>query len=431
MNPRSPSLVGAVMNGDTEAVRALLAAGANVNQGSGGPTPLILSIVFGRTQIMTLLLEAGADPQQRDSLGLNAIDWAQRKGFAEGVKLLTQRQAQKQENPLVTPGRETTPPVGLAPSQSENETTRDLRASTPSANADEKSRQWLAGFKRRIDEEESRKIKEGEPTPATPEVEITSESEPPQILVNDNLVEAAVHEPEPAVISAPVAQLPNFPEASLKNEISPAEATDLLEPSNDFEKLKPPAPKIATPPPRVINRKRCPKCNTVYRSEILAYCAIDATPLVDANQPVSPPPPETAGRPLLWSLVVFTFIAAFGVTYLMMSYFRSEPKAPTATSPPQARNIPDAPAVRGELSGKQLEVPAAEYPPTARSENVFGTVTVQVTVNKEGKVIAAQVLDGDRRLRKAAIAAALKATFSAEKLVEGKTVGTIAYTFRE
>ena len=91
MNPPNLSLTGAVTDGDIEAVRTLLAAGSDVNRPtSGGQTPLILAIVFRRIKILSLLLEAGADPQLRDGLGLNAVDWAERKGFAEGVKLLTQ-----------------------------------------------------------------------------------------------------------------------------------------------------------------------------------------------------------------------------------------------------------------------------------------------------------------------------------------------------
>jgi TonB family protein len=434
MNPRNLSLIGAVIEGDTEAVRALLAAGSDVNETtSEGRTPLILAILFGRIQIMTLLLEAGADPHQRDSLGLNAVDWADRKGFAEGVKLLTQRHGQKQETPPVTRSTDPIPSDGLAPSQFEKQTTPGSRASTQSTSADEKSRRWLAGLKRRIDEEASHKIKEIEPTPPpTTEIEAKPENEPPSVIVDDSLVEASAPEPEPAVISAPVERLPNFQtEALLKDQVSPAQAIDMLGPADDFETSEPPLSTIWTPPPSSINRKRCPKCNAVYVSELLAYCALDATPLVDANQPVFTSPPETAGTPLVWLLVVLSFIGAAGITYFMISYSRSEPNAPTATSPTQAQSIPDAPVVGGGLSGKQLEVPAAEYPVNARSEHVFGTVTVRVTVNKEGKVIAVKVLDGDWRLRKAAIAAALKATFSAETLREARTVGTIAYTFRE
>lgn len=281
MYPRKLSLIDAVIHGDTEAVRTLLAAGSDVNEtANGGRTPLILAILFRRTQIMTLLLEAGADPHQRDSLGLNAVDWADRKG----LKLLNQGQARKQETAPVTPSKEPIPLGGLAPSQSEKQTSRPSGASTQSASDDEKSRRWLAGFKRRIDEEASHKIKEVEPTrPPTTEVEATPENGPPHTLVNKSLVEVSAHKPERAVISAPVERLPNF------------------------------------------HRKRCPKCNTVYSSELVAYCAIDETPLVDASQPLFASftsPPQTAGMPLVWLLVVFVlfFIVGAAVTYFMIPY---------------------------------------------------------------------------------------------------------------
>src|SRR5690242_433499 len=138
MDPRKLSLIDAVIHGDTEAVRALLAGGSDVNEtATGGRTPLILAILFRRTQIMTLLLEAGADPHQRDSLGLSAVDWADRKG----LKLLDQGQARKQETAPVTPSKETIPFGGMAPS-SEKQTARASGESTQSASADEKSGRW-------------------------------------------------------------------------------------------------------------------------------------------------------------------------------------------------------------------------------------------------------------------------------------------------
>jgi len=192
MNPRKLSLISAVIDGDTEAVRALLAAGSDVNEtASGGRTPLIMAILFERTQIMTLLLEAGADPHQRDSLGLNAEDWAERKG----LNLLNQRQARKQEIPPVTPRKEPIPLGGVAPSQSERQTTQASGASTQSASADEKSRRWLAGMKRRIDEEASRKTKEVQPMPPplSPAIDAT-----PLVNANQPLFASFTSRPERA-----------------------------------------------------------------------------------------------------------------------------------------------------------------------------------------------------------------------------------------
>ena len=55
---------------------------------------------------------------------------------------------------------------------------------------------------------------------------------------------------------------------------------------------------------------------------------------------------------------------------------------------------------------------------------------VRVKVDKKGRVISTRSLQGDWRLRAAAINAATKATFSAEKLGDREAVGTIVYTFK-
>ena len=168
----------------------------------------------------------------------------------------------------------------------------------------------------------------------------------------------------------------------------------------------------------------------MYNSELLAYCAIDMTPLVDADAPVVTPPHNRLRMPLLWFLVIFTFLIAAAVTYLVFHNRSRQDNAP-ATLPRPGANVKELPLVAGELSGKQLDVPAPEYPVSARSEHVSGTVKVRVTVDKEGTVIAVKVVEGDRRLRDPAIAAAQKATFSREKLNGRGAVGTITYTFKE
>src|SRR6266404_4801777 len=169
MDPRNLSLTRAVSDGDREAVRALLAEGADANRTtSGGQTPLILAIVFRHIHILRLLLEAGANPQVRDSLGLNAFDWAERKGFTEGVTLLAQSQSLKHDTPAST--HNTEPPV---PNRS---VSRNVEKDSPRA------------------------------------------ARPPQ---------------------------------------RPTETID--------------------PWTKSSNRKRCPKCNAVYNSELVAYCAVDMT----------------------------------------------------------------------------------------------------------------------------------------------------------
>ncbi|HEV2827139.1 MAG TPA: TonB family protein [Pyrinomonadaceae bacterium] len=423
MNPRNLSLMGAVTDGDTEVVRALLAAGSDVNKtASGGQSLLILAILFRRTQILKLLLDAGADPKQCDSLGLNAIDWAQRKGFAEGLILLNQIQTKKQE----------TPPASV-PSQNEKPNTRASRGLTQFASSDEKSRRWVAGLKRRIDEEATHKVNEVQLPPAPPappatEIEATR-TEPPPVVINERAAQTAATVSEPPVTSFPAERVESVETDTSQRSQTYMTAAPLF-PSDDVEISQPP---VATggPPLTSTSRKKCPKCNAVYRSELLAYCAVDMTPLVDANATVVVSPPETTKLPLVWLLIVFSFVVAAGVIYVTIPNLRSAQNAPAETSPKQASGNSDSPLVSGELSGKQLDVPPPEYPATARSEHVSGTVTIRVTVNKKGRVIAVKAVEGDWRLRNAAIAAAQKATFSAEKLNGRGAVGTIAYTFKE
>ena len=425
MNPRNLSLIRAVTDDDTAAVRALLSAGSDVNRPtSGGQTPLIIAVVFRRIKILSLLLEAGADPQLRDDLGLNAVDWAERKGFVEGVKLLTQRQGAKHETPPL-PGKS-------VPRQIEKQNPPASRTSEQFENSDERTRRWIAGLKQRIDEEASHKITNVQPVPSPPtEIETAREKDLPHIVVNDSLSSASLTVSEPAVIASPHELMSNVePDTSkLKDQPHAAQAMMPLVPSDDARSQ--PSQSTVRTPPTPSSRKRCPKCNAAYASELLAYCAIDMTPLVDADQPVVTSPPETSRMSSVWFLVIFTFLVAAGVAYLMIPSLRIEEESPTTTLPIQAGNVQGSPLVGGGLSGKQLEVPAPEYPASARSEQVSGTVTIRVTVDNQGRVIAVKVLEGDRRLRDAAIAAAQRATFSPEKLMGQGAVGTIAYTFKE
>ena len=425
MNPRNHSLIRAVTDDDTEAVRALLAAGSDVNKPTnGGQTPLIIAVVFRRIKILSLLLEAGADPQLRDDLGLNAVDWAERKGFAEGVKLLTQNKTAKQEP--ASDSQKPKLPGSSIPNQVKN--TPVSSGQTQIASSDEKSRRWIAGLKRRIDEEASHKVKEVQPRT---EIEAPPEKEPGRAAVNDNPPLASpISKPE--VIESLPHNGTNIASGTsqLTNQVSLSQTKTPIVPRDDVASSHARSLTI-TKPPTSSSRKRCPKCNVIYNSELLAYCAIDMTPLVDADAPVVTPPQDRSRMPLLWFLVIFTFLIAAAITYLVLQNSRSRQDNAPAALPKPGANAKELPLVADGLSGKQLDVPAPEYPVNARSEHVSGTVKVRVTVDKEGTVIAVKVVEGDRRLRNAAIAAAQKATFSREKLNGQGAIGTITYTFKE
>ena len=73
--PRRIDLHEAAMEGDLEAIRQHIAAGADLNARSpaGGSSPLIIAAVFGQTEAAKALIEAGADLDQQNNDGSTAL----------------------------------------------------------------------------------------------------------------------------------------------------------------------------------------------------------------------------------------------------------------------------------------------------------------------------------------------------------------------
>lgn len=85
----------------------------------------------------------------------------------------------------------------------------------------------------------------------------------------------------------------------------------------------------------------------------------------------------------------------------------------------------------GVLNGKAVAKPQPVYPPIARAARAQGTVVVQILVDEEGYVIAANAVSGHPLLQQAAVVAARQARFTPTRL-EGKPVkvsGVITYNF--
>jgi len=83
------------------------------------------------------------------------------------------------------------------------------------------------------------------------------------------------------------------------------------------------------------------------------------------------------------------------------------------------------------LNGKAIRLPKPEYPEIARAAKASGTVHVQITIDEEGNVIAAESVTGHPLLRAAALNAAREAKFSPTKL-NGQAVkvnGVVVYNF--
>ena len=393
-------LTNAVTSGDEQAVSDLLANGADVNETTGGgQTALILAVIFGRTNLVKLLMKAGADPQQRDNLGLNALEWAQRRGLTEAVAILTNG---PQES---TPPRRITIPIGEPEKVEKPSTKRDDDAKETASEA-EKSLRWIAGFKQRLHEQELRRLNRNEPSPEPPSV---VEPEPPPLMTVET---------KPAAVAEPV-KAPE-PEPEPIPEVAPVRSVT-------------PPPRILTPPPtapaKTGTRKRCPQCNAIYNSDLLAYCAHHIVPLVDADEPIFSDPPKS-NLPLFWILLIITLAGSIVAGSLVTTYLYKSRQAAARVAAEQNRPVQKGtPELGGELVGKSVLLPEAECPVKGQ-DPVSGTVTVRVMVDKAGQVYWARGAGGDWLMRGCSTEAAMKSTFAPEKLRGRETEGTITYTFK-
>ena len=404
------SLTQAVTSGDESAVAALLGNGADVNERtSGGQTALILAIVFGRTNLVRMLVRAGADPQLRDNLGLNAIEWAQRRGLTEVLEILTKSRRSNTEFQRTTETKTTeNEPAESTISEnrgSENRTSQEEglapaalaeergQAPLPDlSSSDDKSQKWIAGLKQRLNEQELRRLNRNEP-PASP----SSDAPPP--LMSVSIIEPAVT--EPVKVSEPVAAEPVL-----------------------FEQRP-----VTTQTSSLSTRKRCPRCNAIYNDALLAYCVHHIVPLVDADDPIISEPVKTT-TPLFWIMVVITLSGSIVVASLITAYIYESNNAAARSAAVQQPIIQKGvPEVGGDLAGKAMSLPEAECP-VSGPEPLTGTVTVRVMVDRNGQVNWARGSGGDWLMRGASTEAAMKSTFAPEKLRSRETEGTITYTFK-
>jgi TonB family protein len=77
--------------------------------------------------------------------------------------------------------------------------------------------------------------------------------------------------------------------------------------------------------------------------------------------------------------------------------------------------------------------PRPDYPRAARAADVKGTVTVEVTIDEEGSVIAARPISGPQQLRDAAVDAARRWKWTPTRIGRNRArvVGTITFSFRD
>ena len=104
VNDASPSgetaLMRATSKGRLDVVRLLLGAGADVNaRRSDGMTPLIYAAFFGHADVAQCLIDGGADLDASDRLGMRALDWAKSKGAMDTADILRRAAAAPERRP--------------------------------------------------------------------------------------------------------------------------------------------------------------------------------------------------------------------------------------------------------------------------------------------------------------------------------------------
>ena len=98
--------------------------------------------------------------------------------------------------------------------------------------------------------------------------------------------------------------------------------------------------------------------------------------------------------------------------------------------PPKPRPVPKT-VSGGVLNGKAISLPKPNYPPAAKAVRAGGSVSVQVLIDEQGRVVSASAVSGHPLLQQAAVAAARGARFS-PTLLSGQAVkvsGVITYNF--
>lgn len=82
------SFCKAIVQGDIETVRLLINLGEDVNKKSLGKTPVIFACRYNKAEILTLLLESGADPSIRCDSGFTAKKHAELSNAKEALAVL-------------------------------------------------------------------------------------------------------------------------------------------------------------------------------------------------------------------------------------------------------------------------------------------------------------------------------------------------------
>ena len=78
----------AISKGDIETVKKFIEYGADVNQISEDMTPLMIAARSNKAEIMKILLENGARPNEKNERGYTALKYAQLSNATDAIAIL-------------------------------------------------------------------------------------------------------------------------------------------------------------------------------------------------------------------------------------------------------------------------------------------------------------------------------------------------------
>ena len=458
----SLSLVEAASAGDLSSVKTLLDTGAEIDSpNQGGQTPLILAAVMGHTDVVAHLVEAGADPNLRDHLGLTAYEWSTRRGFREIESLLAKvsppilQPKPHRDEPKTEAAPPTEPITAAGTSTSSTEQVFEMTLAsaaaqsleTPNDSTAPSPTEFPSELKYSVYSDDNDSILDlpesltsgsqplphyFDPAPPTPPKSIpalTISSPPPQYKASDADRSASENSPsitrptiEPDETISRVKSEPATHESSWLGTMLSAGSSEYTG-AESFEKA------AAT------ERGKS-------SSSLLGLSSSTTTEDSSATHFEHHPAAATPSSPtsmVVWLLIAFVLGASAFAAYRLTRYLyrAADPPAPTAPTT-VAAPVPEIKkpgfSVGGDLAGAELNIPEPELSSEVVRSGASGPITVRVRVNKNGRVISAAARNGDRSLRTAAVKAARQATFSKERLAElnsrSKVIsGTITYEF--
>jgi TonB family protein len=471
MTSSTNPLFRAASQGDVESIKALLAEGVDINARSDrGQTALILAAFGGHSDVVSLLLAAGADPKTKDSLGLTAQDWAGRRGFPDVGEILSGirrpvRAKVQPPNPRET--IVTDPPVEElnVEFRKPNSEVAGPQQGKVDTNFERSTLPGLAGaiLRTRIGNGHTADLHNGHTASMNPAVvdhrprgdaqeqqpgppAFLTEGDvltlPPGSLTNSLETQRNTTDPLSLPIADEVESRPMIASAgALFSEKAPTSGLDDSTLSDETASKGQPIDEATLPtgtpqpstkppaPPVLVSVAATQAWLEPAESPHVSHITVPTFAAVQTHNTT---------RPIVWGLVLVMLGISSFVSYRLSNYFFRPEQAPPntqaagATAPESVKQIAKlAPVISGALAGAELIVPDAVYPANLKPDEASGNVTVEVKVDRRGKVTSARAVAGAQALRAAAVKAAKHAAFSPDRLIDkGRAVlGTITYNF--